>query len=464
MQLTLPIHDADTDSDDPRPYQGTAWRPIHYLGSKLRILDPIRRAIQALEPNGLPVCDLFSGSGTVAAGLGTDRDVVAVDIQEYARVLCSALLSPADINPDCLVAEARRAKDESMRDGLAWAATPLIQHEITCFKKAQTGELEPLCELIEAGSVITYQTRRRNDSLGDSLERAIKASISRLTRIGLESSQRSMAFRHFGAIYFSYKQAVEIDLLLDVVENQNSAIKDTVLAALLSTTSEIVNTVGKQFAQPLRPRDSNGKAKRTLFKLASRDRFKDTFDIFHKLSEKYGELPRTGRSHRAVRDDYGNFLDNYRSQIGVIYADPPYTRDHYSRFYHVLESLCLRDDPPISTNKVNGSVHLSRGIYRQDRYQSPFCIRSQAPAAFERLFASAARRGLPLVLSYSPYAAEKDAHPRVMTIDLIADLAKKYFSSTEIVSAGEIFHSRLNKTSLNKEISYNAESIFLFKP
>ena len=273
-----------------------------------------------------------------------------------------------------------------------------------------------------------------------------------------------MAFRHFGGIYFSYKQAVDIDLLLDVVENQKNTSRDTALAALLSTTSEIVNTVGKQFAQPLRPRDSNGKPKRTLLNLASRDRFKDTFDVFHKLSEKYNDLPRTGRSHQAVRDDYSNFLDSYRSQISVIYADPPYTRDHYSRFYHVLESLCLRDDPPISTNKVNGSVHLSRGIYRQDRYQSPFCIRSQAPAAFERLFASTARRGLPLVLSYSPYAAEKNAHPRVMTIDLIADLAKEYFTSTELVSAGDIFHSRLNKKSLNKEISYNAETLFLCRP
>ena len=28
-----------------------------------------------------------------------------------------------------------------------------------------------------------------------------------------------------------------------------------------------------------------------------------------------------------------------------VYADPPYTRDHYSRFYHVLETLALRDDP-----------------------------------------------------------------------------------------------------------------------
>lgn len=464
MQISLPIDGIDAVADPTSLCPEAAWRPIHYLGSKLRILDSIRAALDEVEPNGLPVCDLFSGSGTVAAALGADRDVIAVDMQEYARVLCSALLFPADIDPSVLVGEARRAMDASMRDGLAWAAAPLIEHETECLQRAQSGELGSLCELIEAGSIITYLVQKPHCSLSGPLQKAIDASISRLTKIGLVSSCCSMAFRHFGGIYFSYKQAVEIDLLLEVVEDQKKIARDTVLAVLLSTTSEIVNTVGKQFAQPLRPRDSDGKPKRTLFNLASRDRFKDTFNVFNELSEKYGKLPRTGRSHRAVRDDYGNFLENDDSQIGIIYADPPYTRDHYSRFYHVLESLCLRDDPPISTNKVNGSVHLSRGIYRQDRYQSPFCIRSQAPAAFERMFAITAHRGLPLVLSYSAFSAEKNAHPRVVTIDLITELAEKYFRSTELRSVGKFFHSRLNKTSLNKEIAYDAETLFLCRP
>ena len=165
-----------------------------------------------------------------------------------------------------------------------------------------------------------------------------------------------------------------------------------------------------------------------------------------------------------MRDDYVKFLSNSSARIGVIYADPPYARDHYSRFYHVLETMCLRDDPPISTNKTNGSIRLSRGIYRQDRYQSPFCIKSQAPTAFKRLFAGVADRNLPLVLSYSPFASEKNAHPRMMTIEQVTEVAKKYFSEVEVRSPGQFFHSRLNKTSLNKEISYDAEKLFLCRP
>ena len=38
-------------------------RTIHYLGSKLRLLEPIRRVVASVAPVGQPVCDLFSGSG-----------------------------------------------------------------------------------------------------------------------------------------------------------------------------------------------------------------------------------------------------------------------------------------------------------------------------------------------------------------------------------------------------------------
>ena len=69
-------------------------RTIHYLGSKLRLLDPIRRAVAAVAPVSQPVCDLFAGSGIVSLALASDWDVTSVDIQEYSRVLCNGLVNP----------------------------------------------------------------------------------------------------------------------------------------------------------------------------------------------------------------------------------------------------------------------------------------------------------------------------------------------------------------------------------
>jgi adenine-specific DNA methylase len=81
------------------PRERLPVRPIQYLGSKVRLLDAIGAAIDRVDPAGGPAIDLFSGSGVVAARLAARRPVTAVDIQEYSRVLCSALLTPKRLSP-----------------------------------------------------------------------------------------------------------------------------------------------------------------------------------------------------------------------------------------------------------------------------------------------------------------------------------------------------------------------------
>lgn len=45
------------------------FRLVHYLGSKLRLIQPIRDAVEQVVPFGGRVCDLFAGSGAVSLGL-----------------------------------------------------------------------------------------------------------------------------------------------------------------------------------------------------------------------------------------------------------------------------------------------------------------------------------------------------------------------------------------------------------
>ncbi len=76
--------------------------------------------------------------------------------------------------------------------------------------------------------------------------------------------------------------------------------------------------------------------------------------------------------------------------VRLVYADPPYTKDHYSRYYHVYETLYRYDFPD----------SVGQGRYRSDRVPSQFSILSMAEHAFGGLFAAIASRGLPLILSY----------------------------------------------------------------
>lgn len=451
---------ARVESSQPPPL-----RPIHYLGSKLRLADEIRKAVaEVAGPTG-PVCDLFAGSGTVAHALAGSRPVVAVDIQEYSRVLLSALLSPwpAGLDVTSGLVDATRAGGHFATFSRAMA--PLVAYERECFTRAASGDIEPLCDLVEYGSLFIFNVEPPIDAPAPLLN-AMSETVQGLSGFGLMEGNDSLVCRYFGGIYFSYAQAIALDAILEVAHARTGAARDLLLAAVLSTASEIVNTVGKQFAQPIRLRTSKGEPKAQLIKQTLRDRSYDVFAIFENWLAQYAALPRPlADAHRVVRDDYREFLAGYRGDFACIYADPPYTRDHYSRFYHVLETLCLRDTPAVSTMRKGGrDFEIMRGLYRVDRHQSPFCIKSQAPSAFEELFVGARRHGTPLILSYSPFDAEDDAHPRMMGIADLKSLAERYYSQVEIRTVSGVSHSKLNAERLHKKAAKDSEMIFLCRP
>lgn len=81
--------------------------------------------------------------------------------------------------------------------------------------------------------------------------------------------------------------------------------------------------------------------------------------------------------------DYTEALDTISEDTTVVYADPPYTRDHYSRYYHTFETICLRDVPEISTMVSKGKTQISRGIYRKPKASIP--ILHKEPKQWKRL-------------------------------------------------------------------------------
>ena len=74
----------------------------------------------------------------------------------------------------------------------------------------------------------------------------------------------------------------------------------------------------------------------------------------------------------------------------MVYADPPYTKDQYSRYYHVYETLYLYDFPDSS----------GEGPARGDRFSTGFPVKSRVAETFTELFDAIANLKVPLVLSY----------------------------------------------------------------
>lgn len=436
------------------------FRPIYYLGCKASFAEAIKTAIDDVDPTGGRVCDLFSGSGVVGALLASSRDVTAIDIQEYARVLASALLRPPNIPRDELD---RLVTYVGNRESLARRLEifcPLIDYEHRCIMDALDGHVGPMAELLEdAPLAAAYSVQPHTQ-----LQKVKTKVVAALDKAGLSASADTTVARYFGGLYFSFRQAVVLDEIIDVAAEQELATRDCFTAAALSTASSLVNTVGKQFAQPLRPRAKSGAIKSNLANTVSRDRQLDVLANYRTWLRRYCAPPRTLGEHEANRQDYREAIVAHGSEWSVVYADPPYTRDHYSRFYHVLETMCLRDNPAVSHVSKRGKRVFSRGFYRRERHQSPFCIRSTAPEAFETLFQSVRAHDLPLVLSYSPYEAGDGTHPRVVSMSQIQDIARRYYSRVAQVYVNGATHNQLNRSDLKLRSREHAEILLKCLP
>ena len=446
-----------------RAGERSAQRTIHYLGSKLRALDSIRRTVAAAAPVDQPVCDLFAGSGIVSLALSSDWDVTSVDIQEYSRILCSGLANPpanASVNGATLCDQAHSG---ALRSHLRYALSGLLDHERHCMADASDGAIDGLCDLLEYGSLLTPTG---GGGMPPPLHRELRAVLYRLNERALAEGPETVVTRQFGGRYFSWEQAIDFDALLAEIHSVDQPSRDFHLSAALVVASEVVNTVGKHFAQPIKLRDANGLPKRHLVKQTLRDRSLSVFDTYRACCDSLAKLRRTRGRHRAVRSDYLDFLENDSTPFAALYADPPYTRDHYSRYYHVLETMALRDDPEVATTKIrsNGVPRLSRGIYRLDRHQSPFCIPRRAPEAFEQLFFRTAKRRIPLVLSYSPYQPNAGTRPRLLTIAQLLSLAKQHFKAVEIIPVNGISHNKLNLIERNVSVECPAEVLISCHP
>lgn len=436
-------------------------KTVHYLGSKTRMLVPIKKYIDELNQVNGQVCDLFCGSGVVSEYLFQQYDILAADIQNYSKVYCEARLTGGTQDIDFKKIESD-IKDSLVRKINLDDYKPVLDYEDECRMALINGKLEPMYEIIEKGSLYAYLGKLEyvEDILSPGLEK-IFSEVEKNVDAKRESID-SVIVRYYGGLYFSYKQAIDIDAIASYAFIQKEPLKSKILAALMGATTDVVNTVGKQFAQPLKVKNKDGSLKKNLAHKIKADRELDVFEQFNKWMIYYMERPQSKHSFDVVCDDYVKVLQNLKpGDIEVIYADPPYTRYHYSRYYHILETLCLHDNPQISTTFPNGKGGLSRAIYRNDRHQSPFCIKSKVPKAFDDMFKYADEAQASIVLSYSPFDINSGVTPRLLAIDEIVNIAKKYYRKVEVVSPGQFMHSKFNRHDNNYEINYEAERLII---
>jgi len=318
---------------------------VKYMGSKRAMLaNGLGEALGHSVMEAKRVLDLFSGSGAVAWHIAEtyEKEVVASDLQEYSVILAASVIERATRMRDVTWGHTWIGRASSQILSLtSWRDIEMHQAEL--------GKNEILQSVEEARSIIF--------------------------------GEQFPITKAYGGYYFSPWQALWIDALRTTLP-QGEMRRNVALAALIQAASQCAAAPGHT-AQPFKPNQTAGPF---LIEAWKRDLPRIVMarltDIASKNAKKVG---------RALCCDALAIADEARPG-DLAFVDPPYSSVHYSRFYHVLET--------VARGKVGAVSGVGRYPPSEERPTSAFSIKTKASNALGELLALLARRRAGVVITF----------------------------------------------------------------
>lgn len=323
------------------------------------------------------VLDAFSGMCAIGQSVGTRRPVWNNDIQTFPSHVASALFtSKLAVPPQEKVIGAVSGFYQTNKDELKTRFSKRLEDEDRCIA---TNDLSVLNEYYKSAEHIGI-----SPTLG-----AIRQQLFEQPQL----FPYCLFTITFSDGYFGFSQSIEIDSIRYAITqceiNKALSPDETrwLLIALCHTISKISTTTG-HFAQYMNVNENNLKGY-----LSKRRR-----SVWLVWLDCLSELKPIGSSKWRTKNKVFNMdslsllqrLSMAEQKPSVIYADPPYTNDQYSRYYHVWETLVKYDYPKA----------LGKGRYREDRFLSPFSTKTSVKWAFGELINRTRALGADLILSY----------------------------------------------------------------
>jgi adenine-specific DNA methylase len=365
------------------------------------------------------VVDLFSGSSIVSQALSNNNmAVISNDVLHFCSDIASCLLG---VNKD-------KYSAELAIDGISALKVFELDRQFC----------EPFESFIEEERI----RLQAKDLLG------LKELYDRLPQVGKLSSMTEQiryirehygdyAFNnapfivnYYAGTYFGIDQAIKLDCIRSFIEyfhneNQDEWVYRAMLCALYSTLSMIVHSAGKHFAQPIVIKDLD------LDKITNTRLFEnrgyDVYELFelylNKILKVTKDTPIPSKNLSWCLDvETQSFRELLATKdVSVIYADPPYTAQQYSRFYHVPEAIREYRYPALQLHRG----HVTQGLYPNEKFKSGFCSKSKAIKAFQTIFEMAETSGASLVISYSESQKKETGNERMVSKSDIVEMAKQ---------------------------------------
>lgn len=355
---------------------------IKYMGSKTEVLDLIEAGYNYLRKDYDYVCDLFAGSATLSGALRGKIRVVSNDIQTYSAVLTRAYLNNYDWDSYPSIEEISQAAEDRARR--------IFKKNADLYKRFSYDKNIELDEF----------------KIMEDAERQLIKSNDWKTY-----GEYYLFTKNYSGTYWSYQQCVLIDSYRAVIDEYKNKpeLYSLLLTCLMYAMAYNSQSTG-HYAQYRIPENKKSMEDILIYRRKSiTSFFKNKYIEF----QKYASEPTIyDYTVSAVRDE--ECLKKLRPH-GLVYADPPYCFVHYSRFYHILETLVKYDYPEVKY----------KGRYHTDRYQSEYCIKTEVVDAFTRMFSNIKKLKLDLLLSYS------NSKTNTIEADDIIRLLKKIFNGSD---------------------------------
>lgn len=386
------------------------------MGNKGKMLSTLGDIIAFHSKNAERIADPFCGSAAVSWYLAetTDKEVISGDIQAFAVARARAVIERSEaIDP------------KSMLDHWFCRAKAVVDSVASHFPN-HLRSIEP--DLTAPAHIKRVVNQSR------------KFCIDVLPVVFQDFEGAWPISKAYGGYYFSPAQALVFDALRQTLPS-DVAKRKIALAALVESASRAAASPGHT-AQPFQPTDSSAK-----------------YIIEAWLRNPWGLVEAAvkdiaGRSaKKRGRGIVGNFTKTItRLQAGdLVFADPPYSGVHYSRFYHVLETITRGDE-----FEPEG-----RGRYPaiENRPSSAFSKKSEASSAAIELLTCCAEKKLTLVLTFPT----EDASNGLTAKDFIK-IGRPIFSKIQTEEVNSDFSTLGGNKKHREARKLCGESIITFQP
>jgi len=372
---------------------------MKYMGSKRAMLTNGLGTVLRAQMTGVKqFADLCAGSCAVSWFIAENfpSTVISNDLQKYSAVLAEAILGRTeDLDAKTIWKE--------------WSARArLSAREYPLYLKAASFQ-----------TIKWAKARRMNVTKARDLCRESEGLITHA----------------YGGHYFSPLQALAIDALRETLPAETKQ-RNAALAALIIASSRCAAAPGHT-AQPFQP--TRGAAK-FLFEGWKRNVWAYTNSALTRICSRHAMSKGEGKVGSA---------EELASSLGpnaLAFLDPPYSGVHYSRFYHVLETIARG-----TCKEVSGT---GRYPPPEERPKSDFSMPTRSKEALDKLLGILAKNRVRTIVTFP-----KEKTSNGLSGAIVERVAKKYFDVSKTQTNGRF--STLGGNKSNRKARIPAYEVIL---